>query len=103
MGERVAGSGNPYHDWWTSRTPEEQGAYRALYAEGRIVACHFAAKPGLFGGHPVEVLPDDTPLLNGHAKAPRPFRRKAASHPPVEAPAADAVTPKKRTPRKAKK
>ena len=96
----MTGSGNPYHDWWTSRTPEEQAAYRVLLAQGRVVACHFALKPTLFGGHPVEVLPDDYPLLND--KVDRPFRSGTLSTSPplVEAVKEGSVPKKKKMPMK---
>lgn len=70
-------AGPAYADWYAGLTDEAKAEYQKLLASGRCVACHLEAKPGLFGGHPVEVLPDDTPLLNGHAKAPRKPRAKA--------------------------
>lgn len=75
--------GQAYADWYGRLNEEAKAAYAELLASGRCVACHLEAKPNLFGGHPIEVLPDDTPLLNG--KLHRPFRREAAAPPSVEA------------------
>lgn len=94
-------AGPTYADWHAGLSEEAKAAYATLLASGRPVACHVAAKPRYFEANPpIEVLPDDTPLLNGHAKAQRPFRRKAASPPPVEAPEVEAMPLKKGKSRK---
>lgn len=74
-----------YADWHAALTDEAKAEYQRLLTSGRCVASHLEAKPKYFEAHPpVEVLPDDTPLLNGHAKAARPFRRRTVVDPPLE-------------------
>lgn len=63
-----------YHDWYMALTPDQKAAYQRLLDSGRCVEVHLKDKPRLFGGTPVEVLPDDTPLVFG-GEAPKPKRK----------------------------
>ena len=64
-----------YAAWYDALSDEQQAAYGALLNARRCVACHLEAMPGLFGGKPVEVLPDDH---FGAASAPKPKPKKKA-------------------------
>lgn len=65
-----------YHDWYEALDDEQKEAYKALLDSKRCVKSHFNDKPGLFGGEPAEVLPDDTPLVFGTAEKPKKKKAK---------------------------